>query len=538
MSIRRKIIISLCLIIAIIVALLSFNSIMTRQEAHYVKKLLWIHHQYTALLNLKIHVTRQLSEAQDIFIYGKKADDDIFKKNAELVRNEGGRLSKALMEEDALPYKLDKKTKDTTDNQQRLLKMQHNYEDLQRQLVLMATLLNVGRKAKAQEHFRKVISQQFNDFFSEIDDWIAAKRQELTDTEANFIEVNQRNNYSANIALIIILIIVSIFAALLIYMLSVRIQELLSATKRIAGGDLHFTVTERGNDEFTQFAKAMNLMMAGLATSRKKLLEQSYYSGMADMVAGTLHNIRNSLSPVVIDLEMIDSKLIAIRPDRLQQAMAEIKDQNTSSERRQDLLEFMFLSTIELNNSVPEILENLAGISKKISVISTILDNNSQYTVSDRPLENILLSDIIQDAMGMVSKQYLEAVTIEVGENIEKIKQFMTQRIVLVQIIANLLNNAIEAIIRSGRKDGLVRIIAKEKTNENGRILEIEVKDNGVGISAEMLHKIFQRGVSSKKTSSGLGLHWCANAASSLKGRLTARSAGKGGASLYLILEI
>ncbi len=540
MSIRRKIIISLCLIIAIITALLSLNSIMARQEGRYVKKLLWIHHQYTALLNLKIHVTRQLSEAQDIFIYGKKADADNFQETSNVVQSEGVRLSKALMEEDALAGENSKTVANTSDNQRRLLKLQHNYEDLQRQLILMASLLKVGRKVKAQEHFQKVISGQFNDFFTEIDDWIIAKRLELNNTEASFVKLNQRYNYSSIVALGSILAIVIIFAAVLIYMLSARIQELLKATNRIAHGDLLSTVVERGNDEFTQFAKAMNLMIASLASSRHKLLEQSYYSGMADMVAGTLHNIRNALSPVVVDLEIIDQKLIAIRTDRLRQAMVEIMAEETSAEKRRNLLEFMALSVEKSHLSVLQLLENLAGIGLELSVISKVLDNNTQYSVAERPLENVILASIIQDSLGLVNKKYLETVSIIISPEIAEIGSFMTQRIVLVQIIANLLNNAIESIIRTEVQDGVVNINAEDRQDKKGRELCLRIIDNGAGIADEMLEKIFQRGVSSKKNSTGLGLHWCANAVSSLKGSLKAANNGvtENGAILSLILEL
>ncbi len=99
MSIRRKIIISLLLIILIIAGLLSFNTIMAGREGRYVKRLLLIHHQYTALLNLKIHVNRQLSEAQDVFIYGKGVDMAGFDRLGALIKEEGRKLADALRAE-------------------------------------------------------------------------------------------------------------------------------------------------------------------------------------------------------------------------------------------------------------------------------------------------------------------------------------------------------------------------------------------------------------------------------------------------------
>ncbi len=538
MSIRHKIIIYLCLIITIIVSFLSFNTMMARREGRYVKKLLWIHHQYTALLNLKIHVNRQLSEAQDIFIYGKRGDLHNFEKNNAAVKDEGIRLSKALMKEDAL-FARDKSDGSHSDNQRHLIELQHNYEDLQRQLVLMVRLLDIGRKTKAQEHFKNVISQRFNDFFTEIDNWIVEKRQELKDTEVCFVQVNERNNYYSVVALSVVLLIVIVFSGAVIYLLSRRMHELLKATKRIADGDLVSPVSERGNDEFSQFAKAMNVMMQGLAASRKRLLEQSYYSGMADMVAGALHNIRNVLVPVVVDLETIDHQLVNIRSDRIGQAIDEIRCQETSESRRQELLEFLTLSCAALDNTVLQLSDNVAGIGRKIGVITKILDDNSHYAVAERPVETVTVGEIIQDALGLMGKSCLDHISVVIAANIGGLKSFVTPRIVIVQIIVNLLNNAVESISCSGVDQGLLSINAKDEMTETGRRLHIEINDNGVGIAPDMLDKIFQRGVSTKSGSNGLGLHWCANAASSLNGNLSALSKGIGlGASLSLVLEL
>ena len=62
------------------------------------------------------------------------------------------------------------------------------------------------------------------------------------------------------------------------------------------------------------------------------------------------------------------------------------------------------------------------------------------------------------------------------------------------------------------------------------------ISDNGCGILKENLKRIFERGYSSKGgETSGIGLHWCANTMSSLRGRLYADSQGvKKGATIHL----
>ncbi|HFQ80390.1 MAG TPA: sensor histidine kinase [Desulfobacterales bacterium] len=541
MSIRRKIIISLFLIIFIIAGLLSFNTIMAGREGRYVKRLLLIHHQYTALLNLKIHVNRQLSEAQDVFIYGKGVDVAGFKRLGALAKGEGRKLADALRAEDVLLKGAGGRDRNSG-NERRLLRLDHDYEDLQRQLVLMASLVNMGRKVKAQEHFKRVISRRFGGFFTEIDNWIAIKRAELQATEAGFSRINRRNNYSTIAALSVILLLTVIFAGALVYILESRIRELLRVTERISAGDLQTMAPVRGHDEFSRFAGAMNTMIAGLAASRKRLLEQSYYSGMADMVAGTIHNLRNSLAPVVVDLEAVQGRLTNIRSEQLCRAIDEINGKaagDVDNSRRCDLLEFIKLSSLEFERQLPLVRSDLDEISAKIALLVEVMNQASRYTAAERALETVTLAEVIKDAMALIGEREGDTITIETAPEVNSLAAFSSQRIVLVQILVNLIDNGLEAVRKSGRADGLLKINAVSRGSEKGRELAVMVTDNGIGISKEMAGRIFQRGISSKSGSYGLGLHWCANAASSLNGSLRAESDGEGrGTVMILTLSV
>jgi signal transduction histidine kinase len=65
--------------------------------------------------------------------------------------------------------------------------------------------------------------------------------------------------------------------------------------------------------------------------------------------------------------------------------------------------------------------------------------------------------------------------------------------------------------------------------------LRISVSDNGVGIPAENLTRIFNHGFTTKRDGHGFGLHSSANAATELHGRLWAESAGEGRGSTFTI---
>jgi two-component system NtrC family sensor kinase len=71
--------------------------------------------------------------------------------------------------------------------------------------------------------------------------------------------------------------------------------------------------------------------------------------------------------------------------------------------------------------------------------------------------------------------------------------------------------------------------------------LHLHCKDDGVGIAAANLQRVFDKDFSTKPrdTNYGIGLHWCANAIGALGGRIWAVSDGPGlGASMHLMLPL
>ncbi len=65
--------------------------------------------------------------------------------------------------------------------------------------------------------------------------------------------------------------------------------------------------------------------------------------------------------------------------------------------------------------------------------------------------------------------------------------------------------------------------------------LQISVKDEGEGIPAENMTRIFTHGFTTRKEGHGFGLHSCALAAIEMNGRLTAHSDGPGQGALFTL---
>jgi two-component system CitB family sensor kinase len=89
-------------------------------------------------------------------------------------------------------------------------------------------------------------------------------------------------------------------------------------------------------------------------------------------------------------------------------------------------------------------------------------------------------------------------------------------RQLLVTIIGNLIDNAMDAIIECSQQVKEVTISLSDQGNQ----LLIEVEDTGEGISSEIANKLYQKGFSTKGSNRGYGLHLVKKATEQLNGEL------------------
>ncbi|HEY0094086.1 MAG TPA: ATP-binding protein, partial [Archangium sp.] len=113
-----------------------------------------------------------------------------------------------------------------------------------------------------------------------------------------------------------------------------------------------------------------------------------------------------------------------------------------------------------------------------------------------------------------------------------EVPSILVDRHKLLQILLNLLSNARHALLDSGQRDKQISVRVERSAKER---LRIRVTDNGVGILAENLPRIFTQGFTTKKHGHGFGLHISALSAGELGGSLTCASAGPGQGATFTI---
>ncbi len=229
--------------------------------------------------------------------------------------------------------------------------------------------------------------------------------------------------------------------------------------------------------------------------------------------------------------KMNDAKdLILAQQNLLQKQVSELtkKDQLLSAQSRQAVMGEMIsmiahqwrqpLSTVTLNVSnlqVKKLLGNkldddeldkaLEDISDTVVYLSNTIDDFQTYFNPNKELTDIEIHQLINKAVNFVLPRLKDTnIHIEVEKSDGKeiyLKTYMNE---LIQIILNIINNAIDALILSNRDNSGIVISVEDKRDR----CTILIKDNAGGISEENISRIFEPYFSTKgKNGTGLGLY-------------------------------
>jgi two-component system NtrC family sensor kinase len=290
-------------------------------------------------------------------------------------------------------------------------------------------------------------------------------------------------------------------------------------------------------DEIGILAQECDRMVAQLSEARKKLLEQSYHSGMAEMASGILHNIRNSLNPMVVDIDVLRQELRKAPIEKIEMARTELTDGTPSSQRRKDLNTFLDLANKNLATLIRKVRAKLDDVASRASHIEEILPERDTLSLRQRPMEGVRLDELVRDSIALIPGHLCEGVSVEIDPSVGKIGSVRAHRASLWQILANLLVNAAESIKRADLISGKIEIRGDAEQVDGIDMIHLRICDDGQGIDPKNLDRIFKRGfTTNKKGSWGIGLHWCANTIAAINGRLYAESAGIGhGACFHLL---
>jgi sensor domain CHASE-containing protein len=302
--------------------------------------------------------------------------------------------------------------------------------------------------------------------------------------------------------------------------------------------DLARRVASPRDDEIGLLGREFDHMLERLQDAQRRLVEQSFKSGLAEMAAGVLHNVRNQVTPMVLRVGRLKRTLVAPAADKIDKALSELARADTAPERRAKFAEYVRLSIDNLVARQTAAGEQLEAISQEVTKLDATLEEHNEVAYGGHLVEPISLSDVFDEVVQVTRNRVEKEVVVKVDPGIIRLEPVLAQKFLLKQVLVNLLTNAAESIQGSANDVGEVEIEADLDPGEGRKLVHIRVRDNGQGIDPAHLKAIFRRGFTTKAEGrNGLGLHWCANSIAGMNGRISAESQGLGhGAVLHVYL--
>jgi PAS domain S-box-containing protein len=273
----------------------------------------------------------------------------------------------------------------------------------------------------------------------------------------------------------------------------------------------------------------------------KELLTASREAGMAEVATNVLHNVGNILNSVNISASLVAERLrqsktpgvsrlaalLVAQGDRLGTFVAE-------DERGKRVPEYLSALGEQLAADQRAALEELTLLRGNLEHIKDTVTMQQSYAKLCGVTETVEVVDLVEDSLRLNAGAFARhGVTLQ--REFAAVPPINVDKHKVLQILVNLVRNAKYACDDSGRSDKLITLrIASAPAG-----VRISVQDNGIGIPAENMSRLFQHGFTTRASGHGFGLHSGAIAAQELGGTLRAESAGEGcGACFTLELPL
>ncbi len=184
-------------------------------------------------------------------------------------------------------------------------------------------------------------------------------------------------------------------------------------------------------------------------------------------------------------------------------------------------------------------LEDIVGAMEKASVqanrAGNIVRRIREFVRKSEPRRSIIsLSQVTEEALGIAEIEARRLGTRIITSLPDDLPPVMADRIMIEQVLMNLVKNAAEAMQDKPLDERVIRIDACEKHNS----IEVSVTDRGSGISAEHLDELFSPFFTTKKEGMGMGLNICRSIIEFHKGRLWVDANPEGGCIFRFTLAL
>lgn len=240
------------------------------------------------------------------------------------------------------------------------------------------------------------------------------------------------------------------------------VAQITARANVVASGDLTPRPAITTPDEIGDLARTFESMVEAIGRANRELLESERLATIGKMAAHVTHEVRNPLSSIALNLELLEDELPA------------------ASEARA-------LHT---------------AIAREVTRLTQLTEQYLSLTRRDRPhLEPDDLGDVVNEAMAFIREDLRRArveLTLEIAPNLPAVWIDEAQ---VRQVVVNLVRNARQAMPDGGS----LRVLVEPRGEELALIIE----DSGSGIDEATRTRLFEPFLTTKSHGTGLGLAIC-----------------------------
>jgi len=318
-----------------------------------------------------------------------------------------------------------------------------------------------------------------------------------------------------------------------------NISRLLGIGHNITDRKRSEEVLNQLNESLFKQSEELKALNEQLTAQKEQELEKAIAQGKFEIASEVLHDIGNAMVGFGSYLNRINRALELNNLNTVKNLAAFIKGQQAAIANAIGADKAGALTTITegiantQSNNNTEISAAIKELSNIISHIQEILNIQRQFVQGHgggHERKPVNLVNIIDNCKAMLFAS-LDKKGIQLKTDIPKPSYIVKgDHTKLMQVILNVLKNSIEAIDMDSMEKRISIAI-----NSSATEIELAIADNGMGFDEETGKHFFERGFTTKKTGTGLGLYNCKTIVEAHGGSFTIKSDGPGKGSITTI---
>ena len=269
----------------------------------------------------------------------------------------------------------------------------------------------------------------------------------------------------------------------------------------------------------------------------EQLRTSARQAGMAEVATSILHNVGNVLTSIHVSATMVQDGLERSKAPELCEVAelllsqgARIGEFMANDERGKIVPGYLQALGQQLTAEHEAALEHMATLRKSLEHVDSAVAMQQKFARVASLRETVSVVDLVEDSLRLCSSAFNRH-GIELRREFHPMPAITVDKHKVLQILVNLIHNAMNACNESDRKDKALTLRI-----EGGQpLICIAVIDNGVGIAPENMGRLFTHGFTTRPKGHGFGLHSGAIAARELGGSLRVESAGVGKGATFIL---